>query len=704
MIELRSDEFLEKLNNNEITYENIYNLDTESSQHFAIMHYLKNQVDNIKTEQKLNKLFLDIEVYTNNSGQFDPTEAKHLISAISFYSTFENTYHTFFVSIPKNRDKIKQDQLPKIKEDIIKDLVSHEYIKETDEFNWHVHLYKNEFELIQGCWNTIHEIDPSVLSGFYSDRFDIPYIYNRLKRLLNDEQKVANILSKFGSIKIRKMGEEGVFYNIVDYPLLDIQYLYKPRDEKGLNYGRKLASYTLDNVSDVELGLKKIEYNTSGMSLDTLFEEDPETYIKYNLIDVHLLRLLDEKLQHIDMHNLLRRDMKTPMSLSLRGSSALFDTFFTYELAKTNNMVRWGITQETSNSLNIKDINAILKPTSKKTKWDVESINEKDYRKITSRFEGAYVKEGPNKIYTSKDGLIIDMDATALYPSTIMQYNISFDAYFGRIIDPISYKLFENHIIPICGTNTPIANGLHTTIFTTVKNYVDNKLHPQNKNDYIQKMYYIIMNCFNKLKQFNIPINNLFNPTNSKEYIVLKLYLLPLLDLWTDAHPKGEEFNTFSYEYLLNNEIPNEIDHIYIIQNANEFNMNIIKLNVQNFADYLKQNGLCLNLSGALFYNHETKSGIMNEFLKERLEMRKQYKSDMKNHDYGSEMYKLRNRQQLTMKVNANSSYGLTGMSGFRFSNRYLAKSTTISGRLALKISQICAEIYLRNLDGEELD
>ncbi len=49
-----------------------------------------------------------------------------------------------------------------------------------------------------------------------------------------------------------------------------------------------------------------------------------------------------------------------------------------------------------------------------------------------------------------------------------------------------------------------------------------------------------------------------------------------------------------------------------------------------------------------------------------------------------------------------NINDGLTGMAGFRFSNKWLAKSTTISGRLALKVSQICGELYLDDLQGKQ--
>lgn len=698
MQEITPDDLIQHLNSGDILYHQLYNLDSEMSQFFAIQHYLENHHDNIEKEQKLNTMLFDIEVYTNNTGKFNPEEAKHPISAFTFYTEFENTYHSYFLLNSKNKHKLTQDMIPQVISDAKTDLASDEYkyIKSEEELNWNIYLYYNELECLQNCWKHIHHLDPAIISGFYSDKFDLPYTYNRLVELLNDKIKAAWILSKFGVVKIRKMGTKGTMYQIADFPLLDIQYLYKPRGEGGLNYGSTQASYSLDSIADSELGLKKIKYNTEGMSLDTLYEEDPITYIKYNLIDVHLIKLLNDKLQHIDLHNLLRRDMKTPMTLSLRGSSALFDTFFTYELAKENKTVKWGTVQESSNSLQKNDLDAIPRPKEKSVKWDATEITEAEYNKIISRYEGAYVKDGANTIITKDEGILIDMDATALYPSMMIQYNISFDAYFGRIVDPICYNMIGT-IKNILGTSAALPEGFHNTVFDLVKKYV-NKLKPNNKNNYIQQLYYIIMNCFYKLKNVNIPFKDIIDPQDQKHYMLLKLYLLPLIDLWTEIHPKGEEYNTFAYNYILNGKLPDS-ETIYILENANETTIKISEISTKEFPEYLINNQLCLNLAGPLFYTHENHLGLVHRFLVERLGMRKTYKSKMYDFDVGSPEYTFYNRRQLTMKVNANSSYGLTGMSGFKYSNKWLAKSTTISGRLTLKISQIAGELYLRQLE-----
>ena len=177
-----------------------------------------------------------------------------------------------------------------------------------------------------------------------------------------------------------------------------------------------MAAYSLDNVSNTELNLKKLEYADKGMSLDKFYETDPINFLKYNIIDVVLTVRLNDKLQHIELHNMLRRDMKTPFTASLVGVSSLFSSMFYYELQKRNQGMRWGLLQESNNSIDENEIQNIDKPKENKMKWSVKKIDEKIYKKVLSRYPGAYVKEGLGKLLTIKDGILVDLDATALYP------------------------------------------------------------------------------------------------------------------------------------------------------------------------------------------------------------------------------------------------------------------------------------------------
>ncbi len=281
----------------------------------------------------------------------------------------------------------------------------------------------------------------------------------------------------------------------------------------------------------------------------------------------------------------------------------------------------------------------------------------------------------------------------------MIQNNISFDSFYGRIIDPLCYKLLENNLMTTIGIpDKKLAPGLHDIFFDLIGKYVTN-IEPLNKSEYTQIIYFIMMNCISKLIKYNRPIKYIINPTNKNDYLVQKLYLMPLLDLMTEIHPDAHETNSFVYEYVINQNL-NKYPYIYIYRNANEPNSDFIKINGADIKQYLIDNNLCLNISGALFYTHSHKLGLMTNFLEHRLSMRKKYKNKMYEYEIGSEEYKKYNHIQNVCKVNANSSYGLTGLNSFRYSNVWLARSTTLSGRLALKTAQVAGELILNNFKG----
>lgn len=230
---LTVDELSNLLNNGSLTYDNIYNYDLEIPQYFALKHYEKYKHDNLNKAQKLQVLFQDIEVYTYNTGEFKPEKAISPISAITFYSTFEKIYRCNFLIIPANASRLTKEMIPDLQKEFKNELVKYGYMSEDE--NIIINLYhNNELALIQDTWNQIHELDPSCLSGFNFDKYDIPYTYNRLLNLFDgDNKKVNNILSKVGMVKTRKIDNK-IVYNIVDYPILDLRHLYLPRDEGGL--------------------------------------------------------------------------------------------------------------------------------------------------------------------------------------------------------------------------------------------------------------------------------------------------------------------------------------------------------------------------------------------------------------------------------------------------------------------------------------
>ncbi len=700
MQELAIQELNSLLENGQVTPYNIYGLDVDYQQFYSIDYYIKNPEDNFDKDQKLNILFFDIEVYSSNIGEFPkPIAAKYPISAITIYNSFEKIYKSYFllqkVNINKFPDKSEFKELEKKYKE---EMVTLGYITEDKEIQ--IQAFMSEIELIRTCWTEIKRIDPSILSGWSSDNFDLPYTYFRLGNLLNkNENEIGKILSRFGTVKVYKRGGDEVFIQIPEMPISDLLHLYKPREDGGLNYGDKQSSYSLDWVAEAELGLKKKEYKDEGMSLDTFYETDPVNFLLYNIIDVALTVGLNKKLRHIESHNLLRRLMKTPFSKSLTGSAALFDTYVNYELNNSDQFVRFGLVEEGNVAISEDDLVGVYIP--KGMKRTIKEINQQTFRNVTGRFPGAYVKDAHAQVLTSKDGILIDLDASSLYPSMIIQSNISFDTLYGRIIDPLCYK-FITHLEQFLVQKKKLPNQTlpiqtYTSIFEMAGKYTE-KLKPQNKGEYLQNCYLIAGYLLRKIEYCNKTLDQLFAPEFIDEYIILKRYFITLLDLFDDIHPSSKEYNSFCNDYLLNNETPKDIEYLYIIENVLQPALNIKKVPIKSFANYIKEKNLMVTLSGCLFYKHDVKEGLFIEFLKNLKNLRNQYEKKRDSFNEDSDEYSFYDMRQSAIKITMNTTYGLFGMSTYRFSNKQLAKAITVQGRLTLKIAQIIGEMYLNSL------
>ena len=151
-------------------------------------------------------------------------------------------------------------------------------------------------------------------------------------------------------------------------------------------------SWKLDAIGEKYTGIGKIDYEGS---LDDLFEQDIHKFIQYNFRDVEILKLLDEKLQYIDLTK----------NLSHKGKHNYSEV---YANSKT---------QDGAISAYLLSQNII--PPSK----DPNPIYKKNYA-------GGY-------LFCPNAGLykyMFDEDLTSLYPSIIMTLNIGKETLIGRII------------------------------------------------------------------------------------------------------------------------------------------------------------------------------------------------------------------------------------------------------------------------------
>lgn len=230
-------------------------------------------------------------------------------------------------------------------------------------------------------------IDPDIVTGWNVEVFDIPYMVNRITKIFGDGGKTASRLSpwkiiKENVIKSKVMkGKETKTKIIQGISVLDYLALYKK-----FTYS-DTEMYTLNHIAHIELGEKKVDYSDYE-SLQDLYVKDHQKFIEYNIHDVTLVSKLDEKMKLIDQVLAIAYDAKVDFVDTLR-TVRMWDMIIHNHLINRNVVVPLGPSELAS----MKD----------------EPI------------KGAYVKDP----LVGMHNYIVSFDLTSLYPSLIMQYNIS---------------------------------------------------------------------------------------------------------------------------------------------------------------------------------------------------------------------------------------------------------------------------------------
>jgi DNA polymerase elongation subunit (family B) len=159
--------------------------------------------------------------------------------------------------------------------------------------------YRNEIEMLQSflSWWEDEDHIPDVISGWNTRFFDIPYIVNRIKRVLGEKE--ANRLSPWKNVygkEVEMMGRKQQVFDIKGIESLDYLDLFK---KFGYKYGNQ-ESYKLDHIANVVLGTKKVDYTDLG-SLKKLYEQDFQRFVDYNIVDVELIEKMEDKVGLINL-------------------------------------------------------------------------------------------------------------------------------------------------------------------------------------------------------------------------------------------------------------------------------------------------------------------------------------------------------------------------------------------------------------------
>ena len=138
--------------------------------------------------------------------------------------------------------------------------------------------------------------DADVLSGWNSEAYDIPYVINRIKKVLgkHEARKLCLWEQEPRVREFERGGKVSQTYDLIGRVHVDYLQIYKK-----YNYEER-HSYALNAISEIELGDTKIQYEGT---LDELYNDDFKKFLEYNIQDTRLLDRLDKKLQFIDLAN-----------------------------------------------------------------------------------------------------------------------------------------------------------------------------------------------------------------------------------------------------------------------------------------------------------------------------------------------------------------------------------------------------------------
>lgn len=352
-------------------YEDVKNFEVYGNTNYVAQFIAEEFPGQIQFDSKSVRIAnIDIEV-ASDAGFPEPDQAAHPITAITVHDSVLDVYFTWGCDA---YDIDKRDE--KIKDCVIR------YTQCKDEYSllkMFVEFWSNEFT----C--------PDVVTGWNIRTFDIPYIVNRINRILGEDS--VKKLSPWGSVqeKMVSMRKGQVqIYDIMGIAQVDYMDLFI---KFGHSFGPQ-ESYSLNHIANTVLGEEKLSYEEYG-NLFTLYKENHQKFIDYNIRDVNLVSRIDDKIGL----------MMLCFTMSYKAGVNYTDTFGTVGI--------W-------DSLIYRELlsqDIIVPPNTNSFKSD---------------YEGGYVKEPQCGVHD----WVASFDVNSLYPNIIVQWNMSPETILAGDVEP----------------------------------------------------------------------------------------------------------------------------------------------------------------------------------------------------------------------------------------------------------------------------
>ena len=244
---------------------------------------------------KLHTCFFDIEVDFDPVKGFSPTsDPFNPVTAISCYLDWLDQCITLVIA-PKH-------MTPETAQEIV------------NEFE-NTMLFSNEKEMFDVFFQLIEDAD--VLTGWNSEGYDIPYMVNRVTRVMSkDDTRKFCLMGQLPKAReYERFGKSETTYDLVGRIHMDYLQLYKK-----YNYESR-HSYKLDSIGEMEVGENKTQYEGT---LDQLYNKDFKKFIENNRQDTMLLVKIHNKLKFLELANQLAHE-NTVLLPTVMGSVAMIE-------------------------------------------------------------------------------------------------------------------------------------------------------------------------------------------------------------------------------------------------------------------------------------------------------------------------------------------------------------------------------------------
>jgi len=353
-------EFIEK-------YKDVENFKIYGNTNYIAQFIAEEFPGEIKFERNKIRIHnIDIEV-ASDEGFPEPDEAKHPVISIAILDSVLDTYFVWALGdydVSKTIMKEKQVIYTKCKDEVT-------LLRELVKF-----------------WHEEHTC-PDAFTGWNIRTFDIPYLVNRINRVLGQDE--VKKLSPWGLVEERMVTmKKGMvqIYDIIGIAQIDYMDIFQ---KFGYSFGPQ-ESYRLDHIASVVLGDRKLAYDGT---LHTLYQTDHQKFIDYNIKDVDLVDRMEDKIAMITL----------TMTMAYKAGVNYSDTMGTVGI--WDSLIHKTLIEQ----------NIIIPPNNDSFKSD---------------YEGGYVKEPQCGVHD----WVASFDVNSLYPNIIVQWNMSPETIMKGNVEP----------------------------------------------------------------------------------------------------------------------------------------------------------------------------------------------------------------------------------------------------------------------------